>query len=460
MSKYRTAPVPSSRMPGGIPYIIGNEAAERFSFYGMKGILTVFMTQYLMGSSGELAVMNPEQAKTWFHLFTFAVYFTPIFGGLLADIFLGKYLTIINLSIVYCLGHLALALDETRLGLTMGLTLIAIGAGGIKPCVSAHVGDQFGKTNQNLIEKIFAWFYFSINLGSTASTLLIPLLLDWYGPHVAFGVPGLLMLIATIVFWMGRNKFVHIPPGGMTFVRETFSGEGIRAALKLSIIYVFVAMFWALFDQTGSAWVLQAEQMDRHVLGIELLSSQLQAANPILVMVMIPLFAYVVYPFVGRFYPLTPLRKIAIGFFITIPAFAIPAWIETRITHGEVPSIGWQVLSYVILTAAEVLISITCLEFAYTQAPRKMKSFIMSLYLASVALGNLFTAAVNLFIQNPDGTSKLQGADYYWFFTACMAGTAVLFLIVASLYRERTYIQEEAPAGEAMGESLEVGPLA
>ena len=460
MSKYRTAPVPSSRMPGGIPYIIGNEAAERFSFYGMKGILTIFMTKYLMDGSGDLAVMGPEQAKAWFHFFTFAVYFTPIFGGLIADIFLGKYLTIISLSIIYCFGHLALALDETRLGLTLGLTLIAIGAGGIKPCVSAHVGDQFGKTNQNLLERIFAWFYFSINLGSTVATLLIPLLLNWYGPQVAFGVPGLLMLIATIVFWMGRNKFVHIPAGGMKFVRETFSGEGVRAALKLSIIYVFVAMFWALFDQTGSAWVLQAEQMNRNVLGIELLSSQLQAANPILVMVMIPLFAYVVYPLVGRFYPLTPLRKIAIGFFITVPAFAVPAWIEMRITSGEVPSIGWQVLSYVILTAAEVLISITCLEFSYTQAPRKMKSFIMSLYLASVALGNLFTAAVNVFIQNPDGTSKLQGADYYWFFTACMAGTAVLFLIVASLYRERTYIQEEAPPDEAMAESLEVGTLA
>ena len=112
-SKYLTAPIPSKRMPGGIPYIISNEAAERFSFYGMNCVLTVFMTQYLMGSDGTLDVMNEEEAKTYFHLFKMAVYGLPILGALLSDIYLGKYRTIICLSIVYCLGHLALALDES-----------------------------------------------------------------------------------------------------------------------------------------------------------------------------------------------------------------------------------------------------------------------------------------------------------------------------------------------------------
>lgn len=452
MGKYLTAPLPSTRMPKGIPYIVGNEAAERFSFYGNNAILTVFMTKYLMDSSGHLAAMSPDQAKEWFHFFKFAVYFLPIFGALLAEIFFGKYKTILSLSLVYVLGHLAIALDDTRLGLTLGLTLIAIGGGGIKPCVSANVGDQFGESNQHLLEKVFGWFYFSINLGSTFATLLIPVLLDKYGPHIAFGVPGLFMLIATIVFWMGRKKFVHIPPGGMQFVKEAFSRDGMRAALNLSIIYVFVAMFWALFDQTGSAWVLQAEHMNLKFMGIEVLPSQLQSANPILVMLFIPLFTYVIYPAVNKVARVTPLRKIAVGFFVTVGAFAMSAWIETRIEHGETPNIMWQVLAYVIMTAAEILISITCLEFSYTQAPRKMKSFIMSLYLVSVALGNLFTALVNRFIQNEDGTSKLSGPNYYWFFTACIAVTAILFLFVAAFYKGKTYVQEESPAGDAAPE--------
>ena len=119
-TKYLTAPIPSTRMPAGVPYIISNEAAERFSFYGMKCILIIFMTQYLLGRDGELAVMQEEKAKFWYHTFTSAVYFTPLLGALLSDIFLGKYRTIIILSIVYCLGHLALALDETRIGLFTG----------------------------------------------------------------------------------------------------------------------------------------------------------------------------------------------------------------------------------------------------------------------------------------------------------------------------------------------------
>ena len=152
---YLTAPPPSTKVPPGIPYIVGNEAAERFSYYGMRGILVVFMTQHLMNASGELAVVSEERAKSVFHLFASAVYFFPIVGAILSDTLLGKYRTILCVSIIYCLGHLALALDETRLGLAVGLTLIAIGSGGIKPCVSAHVGDQFGSLNQNLLPKVF-----------------------------------------------------------------------------------------------------------------------------------------------------------------------------------------------------------------------------------------------------------------------------------------------------------------
>ena len=173
-----------------------------------------------MDSNGNLDTMSDADATYWYHFFTSAVYYTPIFGAILSDAFLGKYKTILLLSTVYCLGHLTLAIDETAWGLAVGLSLISVGAGGIKPCVSAHVGDQFGKSNSHLLEKVFSWFYLSINLGAFISTMLTPLLLKYYGPHIAFGVPGLLMLIATILFWMGRNVFIHIPPGGMKFLKE------------------------------------------------------------------------------------------------------------------------------------------------------------------------------------------------------------------------------------------------
>ena len=293
-------------MPPGIPYIVGNEAAERFSFYGMKAILTVFMFKYLWLMNDTPGIpMSRAQASEYSHLFTSWAYFTPVIGALIADIWFGKYRTIIAISIVYCFGHACLALmgisGPASWWLVSGLGLICIGMGGIKPCVSAHVGDQFGKSNSHLLTRVFNYFYWSINLGAFTSSLLTPWLLEWYGPHLAFGVPGVLMALATLMFWMGRRKFAHIPPGGKKFVREMFSGEGLAALGKLSVIYVFVAVFWALFDQHATSWVIQADDMDRNFLGIEWLPSQMQALNPILILTFIPLFTFVVYPAINRF---------------------------------------------------------------------------------------------------------------------------------------------------------------
>ena len=443
MPEYLTAPVPRTNMPGGIPYIIVNEAAERFSFYGMRAILVVFMTQYLLNSSGTLDAMSEEDAKGWYHLFVSAVYLTPLLGALLSDGLLGKYRTIILLSLVYCAGHFVLALDDTRWGLAVGLGLIAIGAGGIKPCVSSHLGDQFGTSNHGLLARAFSWFYFAINLGAFVSSLATPWLLQHYGSAIAFGLPGVLMLTATLVFRAGRNKFVHVPAGGRRFLKEAFSRTGRGVLGRLTVVYLFVAVFWALFDQTGSSWVLQAEQMDRQLFGVELLSAQIQAANPLLVMLLIPVFSYVVYPAIDRVFTLTPLRKIAIGLFVAAAAFAIPTAIQSSIDQGGSPSIGWQLLAYVVLTSAEVMVSITCLEFSYTQAPKTMKSFVMAFFMLSISLGNLFTSAVNFFIREPDGSSKLEGAEYFLFFTSLMLVTAILFMLLARFYRGQTYINEE-----------------
>lgn len=440
---YLTAPVKSTSMPKGIPFILANELAERFSFYGMRCILTIFMTTYLVNSSGVLDTMGEDHAKSYFHLFVTAVYFTPLLGAIIADSFFGKYNVILWLSIVYCFGHLALALDDTRVGLLIGLSLIAIGSGGIKPCVSANVGDQFGKTNKHLIEKVYAWFYFSINVGSMISTLMMPWTLENYGPNYAFGVPGVFMALATLFFWMGRRKFAHIPPTGTGFVKEAFSVDGLKSIGKLLIIYVFVAPFWALYDQTGSSWVLQARDMNLDWMGFTWLPSQIQAVNPFLILVFIPLSTYIIYPAINKVFPLTPLRKIGIGMFMMVIGFLIPAWIASQIELGLKPSIAWQLLAYVVITMAEIFVSITCLEFSYTQAPKKMKSFIMSFYLMSISLGNAFTSAVNYFIENEDGTSKLEGADYFLFFTGVMLVASIIYVFVTRFYQEKTYIQDE-----------------
>jgi len=178
-------------------------------------------------------------------------------------------------------------------------------------------------------------------------------------------------------------------------------------------------------------------------LGIEWLPSQIQVVNPFLIMLLIPVFSYVIYPVIHTVFPLTPLRKIGMGFFVTVVAFVLVAEIETQISMGLRPNIVWQLFAFVVITAAEVMVSITCLEFSYTQAPKPLKSFVMALFLLSVSLGNAFTSFVNYVIQNEDGTSKLAGAAYYWFFAGVMLVISMVFVFVAKSYKGKTYVQGE-----------------
>ena len=190
--------------------------------------------------------------------------------------------------------------------------------------------------------------------------------------------------------------------------------------------------------------------MDRRFFGVEWLSSQIQTVNPIFILIMLPLFSYWLYPAVEKVVRLTPLRKIGAGLFVTAASFFVVAMIQTRIDAGARPNIIWQVWAFVILTAGETLVSPTHLEFSYTQGPVKLKSLVMCTYLFAVSLGNQFTAAVNFFIQNPDGTVKLQGASYFMFFVWVMVGTAVVFAIVTPFYKGRTYLQDQsAVTGDA-----------
>jgi proton-dependent oligopeptide transporter, POT family len=468
------------RFPPQIKYIIGNEAAERYSFYGMKSVLTLFMTQTLL--------FQASDAQAVFHLFTFGVYFTPLIGGYISDRFWGKYRTIMSLSVLYMAGHAVLAVWESTEGLYVGLTLIAFGAGGIKPCVSAHVGDQFSERNKHLVPRVFGLFYFSINLGSFVASYLTPLTREWFGASVAFGVPGVLMAIAVLVFWLGRHHYVSVPPAGKRkdaplkvlwlsarqgrdAARRELGDGAVDAALsvvRVAVLLLPVMVFWALFDQTGSSWVLQATRMELH--GLQ--PDQLQALNPLLVMIMIPVFSLWLYPRLERAgLPMTPLRRMTVGMYLTACSFVAAAIIEyfvdsvavTRLFVSHllylvdqgVPaadlarvyqeffsqplqrvSVLWQFVPYVILTAGEVMVSITGLEFAYTQAPRTVKSTVMSFWLMTVALGNLLTAVIS-------GLNVFRGPSYFLFWALLMTMVAGVFAALAARYRVVDYIEPD-----------------
>jgi len=405
MSKSATA-----RMPRGIPFIIANEFAERFCFYGINAILALYLVQSMQ--------FGEARATIWVSLFKSGAYFFPLLGAVVSDVLWGKFRTVIAFSLAYCAGCIVLALGRDPFMISIGLFLIAFGTGGIKPCVATNVGDQFTSANQQLIERAFSWFYLAINAGSTISILLCPLLLSAYGPTFAFGVPAAMMFLATIVFWAGRRRFAVVAPAGRTWLRDIFSAGGIATIMRLLAVYLFIAFFWSLWDQSnGTTWSLQARSqlMDKNLgFGITLLPAQIQAVNAVLILILVPIFTYGIYPLLGRFVAVTPLRKIGAGLFVTAGSFLIIAWIESRIQAGIIVNVWWQILAYVVLTAGEVLVSITGLEYSYKQAPLSMKSFIMALFLLSVSAGNLFTAAVNHYMVRPLPATRLEVGEETW----------------------------------------------
>ena len=507
-----TASESRPRLPPQIPFIIGNEACERFSFYGMRNILTIFLTGFLLTGIAD-AELRKAEAKEVFHVFVMGVYFFPLLGGWLADRFLGKYRTILWLSGLYCVGHACLAIFEgSRVGFFTGLALIALGSGGIKPCVSSFVGDQFDQTNKSLARVVFDAFYWIINFGSFFASLLIPLALRSYGPAVAFGIPGVLMGIATFVFWLGRHRYVDVPPappdphsfaqvcrsalfakgrtaglslalggvllglgalaatpwlglvaaiclslvlvlvgalGGVALQLDEARGlhpaaavDAVRAVTRLLVIFALVTPFWSLFDQKASTWVLQADKLTLPGISWFTSPSQMQALNPLLVMLLLPFNNLLLYPLLRRagVQP-TPLRRMTTGI-----AFAGLAWIaagalQLVIDTGARPSLLWQIGPYALLTFGEVLVSATGLEFAYSQAPARMKGVLMSFWSLSVTVGNLWVLLANAGVRNPTLTSRLAEAGlsvsaFQLFFFAGFAFVAALaFGLVARSYR-------------------------
>jgi POT family proton-dependent oligopeptide transporter len=449
----------ANKFPAQIKYIVGNEACERYSYYGMRSILTVFMIQVLLFQEAE--------ATSTYHLFAGACYLFPVLGAFISDRIWGKYKTILYLSLVYCLGHAVLAIWETKMGLYWGLGLIALGSGGIKPCVSAHVGDQFKANQQHLLKKVYELFYFMINFGSFFSTLITPWTLKTYGPSVAFGIPGVLMFFATFVFWMGRNEYVHVPPtksdgnGFMNVIMTAFTNqskrqagesfldvaavkhgkesvEASKAVIDIAKLFAAISVFWALFDQHGSSWVIQAMNMDLNFMGMQFEASQIAAWNPIMVMGLIPLFSMGIYPMLDKMgLKTTPIRRMTWGMFVAAASFAIVGLLQIWMDSStEKVNVMWQFFPYLVITIAEVMVSITGLEFAYTQAPRSMKSTIMSIWLLTVFFGNLITAYVSKINFFP-----VASTGYFMFFAALMGFFAFVFWFMGSRYKVKNYME-------------------
>jgi len=470
---------PGTGFPKGFLYLVSNEAAERFSFYGMSSILPTFLVAQFFNPHHikGLESIAEANANEKTHFFVTLAYFIPLLGGIAADWFFGKYKVILYISILYCFGHLTLAImDQDLAGFTLGLVLIAIGAGGIKANVSANLGDQFTPKNEHLLSKAYGWFYFSINLGSVFSTLLIPVVYHNWGAKWAFGIPGIFMAMATLIFFIGRKNYRILPPRGIKndnfwvvhfhlianlfktkkpgenwrdqalarFSEETI--DGTEAMWRVLSVLIFIPIFWAMWFQCLSEWVIQATKLDLTIpfLNRSILPEQIQTLSPLFIVLGIPFFTYFVYPRLEKLgLRISPLRKIGAGLFSIGASFVIIALLQTKVDNGFHPSFLWQILAYILVTVSEILISVTCVEYAYTQSPPSMKSTMTAIWWLTLSAGNLFTGFINHSIANKGFFSRFTGASYYWLFVWILSIFFIIFVLVSKKIKEKTYLIQD-----------------
>ncbi|XP_012413720.1 solute carrier family 15 member 1 [Trichechus manatus latirostris] len=370
--------------PLSIFFIVVNEFCERFSYYGMRAILVLYFTRFLG--------WDDDLSTAIYHTFVALCYLMPILGALMADSWLGKFKTIMSLSIVYTIGQAVISVSSindltdhdhdgtpnsisVHVALSMiGLVLIALGTGGIKPCVSAFGGDQFEKGQEKQRNRFFSIFYLSINAGSLLSTIITPMLrVQECGIHskqacypLAFGVPAALMAVSLIVFVLGSGMYKKFKPQGnimakvakcigfaiknrfrhrskefpkrehwLDWAKEKYNDRlisQIKMVTRVLFLYIPLPMFWALFDQQGSRWTLQATTMNGKIGVIEIQPDQMQTVNAILIVIMVPIVDAVVYPLIAKAgFNFTPLKKMTVGMFLASTAFIAAAIVQVEI---------------------------------------------------------------------------------------------------------------------------------
>jgi dipeptide/tripeptide permease len=458
------ADAPSTKAAGhpvAFWFIFWGEFAERFSFYGMRVILPMYLSQVL-----HFADNDPT-----YYTFKMAVYFLPLLGGFLADRYIGKYWAIVGFSVPYVIGHFILGI-ENRMALLIALSLLALGSGVTKPNISTLMGmtyDQQRPGQEQLLSSAFRWFYFSINVGAFLSQMILPKIRDHYTAKyvaegmeqsealsaaypIAFQLPAWLMIAALIVFALGKPFYAVETPGKVEATPEQ-SRQKWQAIRTLLGFFGCVVFFWLAYEHHDGLWVYFArDYVDLHVPWSKepFAPDQIQAINALCVMIFIPLLT-IIFNFVDRDQKIfTAANKILLGFFVTAIATGIMS-VSGFMSQGKPASVPliFLVSSYVLLTLGEVLVYATGLELSYTAAPKSMKGFVTACFLVTMTLGNF----LNMFyvplyggsLKDPvEARGPLLPGPFFGLTTLIVLAAAVVFYFVGRQLSQRQPVAEVA----------------
>lgn len=461
-------------LPWAVLCILACEACERFCYYSVRAVL-VLLLQDLGYSKATSVSLN----SFWISL----CYISPLFGAILSDSRWGRFHTILRFSLLYVAGMVLLALGGALRVAPLvfaGLSLVALGTGGIKPSVGPFGADQLappgGELSAAASTSYFFAFYFCINIGSLGAYFFTPLVRASFGFGGALTAPAVAMVASLLIFllpWRGyarvapqgsallavwataraacqRRRRGAEPPGGGSGGAPTTgtwldaaagapgvgAGDVVNAAAlwRMLPLLSMLPFFWAVFDAHSSVWLLQAEAMDLCFGGSGaacIQPDQVPVLNPILVVCLIPAIERLLKaPFLAALRP-TPLRRMAGGLFLSAAAFAASGALQGAIEGGARPQVAFQAPQYALLTVSEVFVSATGLEFFYSEAPPPVKSVVLALFFLTTAAGDLMNGLLYAAL------GFLATSSLIWVVTALNVLAALLFCWLAARFVPR-----------------------
>ncbi|MEZ4848380.1 MAG: peptide MFS transporter [Bacteroidia bacterium] len=403
--------------PKGLFILFFTEMWERFSYYGMRAILVLFLITQATGENPGFGWTNNE-ALSLYGWYTMLVYFASIPGGLLADRWLGQRKTVMLGGALLCIGHLVLAFNSLATFYT-GLILIILGVGGLKPNISTMVGGLYpGKDPRR--DKGFMIFYIGINIGAALGMIIVAIVADQYGWHYGFGLAGIGMLLGQIVFVWGQKflqgvgEFNKSEAGQLIDMKKPLTSVEKDRMLVLFLSFLIIIVFWGAYEQAGGLMTIYAqEKTNRFVLGWEIPGGAFQAAAAIYILIFgIPVaFLWDQWRKSGK--ESSSLFKMAIGVMIMGLGFLFMSAASTQYAAEGQSAIYWLLLAYLFHVIGELSASPVALSFITKLAPAKYASLMMGAYFAATGFGNKLAGEIGKLSQDAGEFAVFTGITVF-----------------------------------------------
>jgi POT family proton-dependent oligopeptide transporter len=425
--------------PRGLAYLFATEMWERFSYYGMRALLVLYMTKYLLlsdhsgGVFGLLTVTHALEtvfgpldvqplSSQIYGFYTALVYLTPIFGGLLADRVLGQRRTVIIGATLMAIGHFMMAVEQLFL---LALLALILGSGAFKPNISTQVGGLYAPGDQRR-DRAYSIFYVGINVGAFLAPLVCGTLGEAVGWHYGFAAAGVGMLIGLSTYLYAMPA---LPPDEMQKARAAHNEgrppgrDDRRAVIAILVLFVPAALFWGTYEQGGNTIVLWADaNTDRVIgfLGFEIPTTWFLALNPFMIFAFTPFVVALWTRQAGRGLEPSTITKMALGCFgvaLSYLIMAVAAWHA----GAERASWLWLFAYFVVVTIGELYLSPVGLSFVTKTAPARILSMMMGVWLATSFVGGFLAGWLGSF------WSRMEKPEFFLMIAAiaAVAGAAI-----------------------------------